>query len=66
MPIHARYSRLNVLISAGGGAVIRAAVMRLNPRVRLGLARRRDHHDDGCARLHHQHDARELAARIRL
>lgn len=38
MPILARYSRLNVLISAGGGAVIRAVVMRI-PRVRLGLAR---------------------------
>ncbi|WP_299913362.1 hypothetical protein [uncultured Paracoccus sp.] len=65
MSIHARYSRLNVLISSGGGAVIRAAVMRLNPRARLGLARRGDRRDDGCARLDHQHDARDLAARIR-
>ncbi len=65
MSIHARYSRLNVLISAGGDVVIRAAVMRINPRVRLGLARRGDRHDDGRARLDHQHHARDLAARIR-
>ena len=65
MPIHARYSRLNVLISAGCGAVIRAVVMRINPRARFSLARRGDRHDDGCARLHHQHDPRDLAARIR-
>ncbi|MFD1880110.1 MULTISPECIES: hypothetical protein [Paracoccus] len=66
MPILARYSRLNVLISAGGGAVIRAAAMKINPRTRFDLARRGDRHDDGRDRLHHQHDARDLAARIRL
>lgn len=65
MPILARYSRLNVLISASAAAVIRAAVMRINPRVRLALARRGDRRDDGRARLDHQHHARDLAARIR-
>ncbi|WP_157936027.1 hypothetical protein [Paracoccus zhejiangensis] len=65
MPILARYSRLKVLISSGGGAVIRAAVMRINLCARFDPARRGDRHDDGRARLHHHHHGRDLPARIR-
>ncbi|RCW78903.1 hypothetical protein [Paracoccus lutimaris] len=60
------YCRLNVPISASQRAVIRAALLKINPLARFDPDRRGDRHDYFRAMLDHHQDAQDPATRHRL